>query len=112
MTVIRTLLMLCLVALILPWGAYARAAQTGPSVSVPEVATPLMRALGPRDQATDAARACRGKAIIGSPCGPDLALMPAAVAPRAPALRSAHRVDTGMAQHPRIAHPVWDPPKR
>ncbi|SHJ32011.1 hypothetical protein SAMN04488012_107116 [Palleronia salina] len=110
MSVIRTILLAALTALLLPWGAYASpmaGAALGGSAASAEMGD--LRASGV--DVASAKRDCKGKSILGAACGPDLAIATDAGFTR-PAEVSVPRLHMDATSSPRrVAWAVWDPPR-
>ena len=78
MRLLRLLLLLLMLVAVLPWGAYvngsARFAATAPAAAAGDALAPEAR--GERRVVLGAERPCRKGTLPGSPCGPDLGLLP------------------------------------
>ncbi len=74
---LRLCLLLVLVLALLPWGASARTYSHPVAVSAETALTADIS-----DTAVSPARRCKGAALLGSPCGPDLALTTLPAAPQ------------------------------
>ena len=117
MSFVRILALLTLILAVLPWGAYAtprglpvgaRAAETGVMTDTPAETT--LWAAKPQPQLQPIPHRCR-TAVLGSSCGPDVALPSAQLAPR-PQTENRNGLPTDMrwraGQTPRG---ILDPPR-
>lgn len=114
----RQILTLMMVIIILPWGAYARAAdaaQRAPAVTMVAAPTPSAPYLGqaeaPDQSWLAAPRNCRTATLPGFPCGADPATLPATERSFWPDLKAGFLAAADWNARGRADPPPREPPR-
>lgn len=104
MTVLRTLTLAFLAALLLPWGAYS--ATLPPTSQHAEASAEIAS-----DHALSAKRKCRTGLLPGTPCGPDLVEATGGLAGPVPPLEQVGFETVGRVSVTRAIRPPTGPPR-